>query len=201
MTFPLRSLAVLAPAAMLLLGGCAAQVRGDLGSPYYAVPEGSTLELHRPVTIPPGRTRVFLQDGEVSTGFDSYRTSCALEITELADRPRMVEPDSFRVTRTQRIMLEEVVEAEPLRLAAVGFGFGIGFGPFLATDDGGAPMVYEGWHLWLESPRQPGVRRLSCRGVFADVAEAEPPSIREIREALGGLASLVIAGPTSPAGA
>ena len=183
---------LLAVAAPLALAACAAAVKGDVSSPYYAVPVGSTVELHRSVTIPPGRTRVFIQNGVVSTGFDSYRTSCALEITELdRDDPQIVEPDTFRVRDVQRISLEEVVEAAPLRLAALG-------GLLRVADDGGAPMVYEGWHLWLESPRQPGVRRLSCRGEFADVAVAEPPSIREIRDALGDLATLELAGPSSP---
>ena len=60
----------------------------------------------------------------------------------------------------------------------------------LTDDDGGTSEVYEGYHLWLESSDQPDVRRLSCRGVYAMPAYAKPPSIAEIRAALGAIATL-----------
>ena len=51
-------------------------------------------------------------------------------------------------------------------------------------------MIYEGYHLWLESSSQPNVMRLTCRGVIDIPWQARRPSIAEIRAALGEIATL-----------
>src|SRR3569623_3825154 len=53
------------------------------------------------------------------------------------------------------------------------------------------------WKLWLESPRQPKVRRLICGGKFDPAFRARRPSINEIRIQLGYIASLIT--PHEPA--
>jgi hypothetical protein len=54
-------------------------------------------------------------------------------------------------------------------------------------------MIYEGYHLWLDSPSQPNVMRLTCRGVIDEPWKARRPSIAEIRASLGTLATLKLA--------
>jgi hypothetical protein len=165
--------------AALLLAGCETPTaRKDQGSPYYAVPVGATLELHQALEIRPGATRAWIQGGEVVAGINSYVPNCNIEVGRRDDsQPQLVQPDRFRVRRTQSFF-EWVVEAAPAPRYAD------------AVDDGGASMVYEGYHLWLESAAQPDVRRLSCRGVYAMPSDARPPSIVEIRAALGDVATL-----------
>lgn len=63
---------------------------------------------------------------------------------------------------------------------------------------GGTPMIYEGYHLWFDSPDQPNVMWMTCIGIFADMWEARPPTIAEIRASLGKLATLELAGTSSP---
>ncbi len=160
-----------------LLGGC-------LLPDYRDEDSGYRLVLHRPVTVPPERARVFIQEGRVTgTGFDSYRVSCNLEVRRLSERPQVIEPDTFVVNRVQAFF-EEVARNRwsPRRLAGLGLAGG--------EVDSGLSDIFRGWHFWLHSPRQPDVIRLTCRGVFAAPWEAVPPTLEEIAEALGAVATL-----------
>jgi hypothetical protein len=176
-------------AVAVAIAGCAAQVPRDPSSPYYRVPVGSVLRFDHKIGVPPGRTRVFFQNGTISMLFDRYAPNCNVEVRKIDYEARQyVEPGEYRVSRVQRTT-EQVVEAGPLRLAALG--------RLVATMGGtsgsdGNPMIYEGYHLWLEGT-DPNVMRLSCRGVLADPSEAYPPSIEEIRRSLGEIATLSLA--------
>ncbi|MFN4262199.1 MAG: hypothetical protein ACK4IT_00855 [Thioalkalivibrionaceae bacterium] len=62
------------------------------------------------------------------------------------------------------------------------------------TDYDDSPTrVFEGWHWYLRSDNQPDVYRLNCRGPYADPWEALPPSIDDIRQALGRVMTLELA--------
>lgn len=160
------------------------ELRTDLQSPYYRVPVQSVLALNRAVEIPPGRARVHIQRGETGEKFDPYYPHCSLEVTDvLPERSQIVRPGTFAVVRTQSVSEEVVDQRRPLMVAAASF-------TLAKMDDGGESYIYEGYHLWLENPEQPNVRRLTCRGVFDHPSLARPPSIAEIREALGDIAGL-----------
>jgi len=166
-----------------LLGACQ-----SLGPDYNGEESGYRLTLHQTVRIPPGKARIYIQNGRVvGTGFDSYQASCSLEVRHLGERAQRIEPDTFVVNRIQQFF-EEVASSgwAPARLAGLGLAG--------AAVDGGPSMIYRGWHFWLHSRRQPNVLRLSCRGVFADPWEADPPTFDEIAAALGDVATLAHAG-------
>jgi hypothetical protein len=123
--------------------------------------------------------------------FDSFWPNCNFEVGRLdQENSQIIEPDRFTVRRSQFLTEEVVQRAEAVHLASLRLADG--------QDSGGHSMIYEGWHLWLESPDQPDVRRLTCRGVFADPHRADPPSIAEIRDALGDIATLLLPGSPSP---
>ena len=171
----------------LVLSACATQIPKDTASPYYQVPAGSLVRINRVIEIPPQRTRLFIQHGRLSAGFDHYTPNCNIEVFKRDDfAVQYVEPGGYRITRVQRSQVE-VVQAEPLQLAALD-------SPLLLALEGGDgnASIYEGYHLWLEGP-DPNVMRLSCRGAYADPSEAYPPSIDQIRQALGGLITLELA--------
>jgi hypothetical protein len=169
----------------LVVTGCSqnALVKPDPASVHYLPPVGSRVELHRPLSVPGGHTRVFLQGGEPvsKAGFDRYRPSCNFEIRSLSDQPREILPGSFLVTRVQRENAEVVLRpVTPVMLA----------GPYFAGRDDGLPMIVRSVHLWLADDRQPDLMRLTCRGGFDDPWDADPPSIEQMRRAIGGYASL-----------
>jgi len=170
--------------AVLTLSGCAlVEVEPDPASPFYAVPEGSVLEIHHPIAIPAGRTRTWLQRGGVVAGQDWWHPACNLEITTLDHEQRQtVEPGRFDVIRVQAMedFAGRGVPAGGLMRAAFRADY----------DTGGTTWMWRGHHLWLSSAEQPDVRRLTCVGAYARPHEVRPPSIEQIRDALGPVASL-----------
>ncbi len=177
----------------VLLGGCMSnpQVVNNTSSPYYKIPPGSLIRLEQPITIPTGRTRIWIQGGRIAgTGFNSFEPSCNVEVTYLNETgPQIVEPGEYRVTRTQ-FLREAISSSGQVMLAARGELLAD------AVDSGGDEFFYEGYHLWVENPQQPDVRRFTCRGLYGFPYETRPPSIAEIRAALGSVATLEL-----PAGA
>ncbi len=173
---------------LLALAGCTVMV-----PQYRGEDAGYRFILHQPVTIPADRTRVYIQGGRVSTGFNSYAVSCSLEVRTLAEEPRTVQPDTFVVYRIQQFF-EEVAAAhwKPVQLASLRLAD--------AAVDGGPSDIFRGFHFWLHSDQQPDVLRLTCRGVFAAPWEAYPPTYEEIVETLGEVADLKSATETIPPG-
>lgn len=88
---------------MLLLTGCSQSylVSSDLDYPYNLPPVGSQLMLKRSVTIQPGTTRTFLQQGTsmALSEFDRYVANCNFEISNLADSPQKIETDTFIIKK------------------------------------------------------------------------------------------------------
>ncbi len=168
----------------LFLSACGPLVSDDPGSPYSQVPVGSSLSLHRTMEFPPGRTRVFFQNGEETERFDHYAPSCNLEIRKLdAEAIQYVAPAVYKVSRLQRHFEEVVRKGRPIQLAMAGT-------QMLAMGmDGGNMRIYDGYHLWLEG-EDDNLMRLTCRGIYAEMQDARPPSVNEIRTALGELMSL-----------
>jgi hypothetical protein len=126
---------------------------------------------------------VFFQRGAITLGYDQYAPGCDLEVRRLdANAVQYVKPGRYPV-RSVQDTLEQVVIAQPLRLAMAG--------PLLALgdDDGGQPDIYRGYHLWL-SGADANLMRLSCRGPFSEPSRAFPPSLEEMRAALGPFATI-----------
>ncbi len=165
---------------ILLLTACQSSVMLRSGDSWDA--QVTEVKLLQPLTVLPDTTRVFVQDGRVLPGFgyaNQYRPHCAFETRDLKDATQTIRPESFVVIRVQGVMTE-VVQSRPLKLASLVLG---------GIDDGGAPMVHEGYHFWFDV-NQSNVMRMTCYGVFADMPEVESPSLEDIRLALGEIAEL-----------
>lgn len=157
--------------------------RKDQSSPYYAVPEGSVLQLNRTIEVPRGTTRIWIQRGRVVGNYDHYWPSCSFEVRTLdRDKIQVIESGQFTVTRHQFLRDEFAGSSQPLLVASLRLA--------AARNGNGHSMIFEGWHLWLNNPDQPNVKRLTCRGAFGNPAEVAPPSIDEIRAALGEVVTL-----------
>jgi hypothetical protein len=172
-------------ASLTLLTGCgqSSLVKRGPDSPYYAPPVGTSIRLLKPLSVPGGHTRVFLQRGQVVSkqGFDRYLPNCNFEVKTLSDQSREIRPEAFIVVRVQQEMSQVVQNDQPRRVASLVLAM---------EDDSGTPMIVQGIHLWIASDQQPDVMRLTCRGSFNDMPRAYPPSINEMRAALGGYAEL-----------
>lgn len=179
---------------VFLLAGCQrATTVYDTRGGAYADLSGATVELHIPLPIRAGHARIFIQNPPVSGdvggflrgGFDHYQPHCAFEITRVDHDGLTIEPDRFRITHVQQ-SLQQVVEspaAASHQLAAIGWPAGF--------NGIGSSSYHLGYHFSLYSERQPDVMRMSCYGVYAQPYELAPPTLLEIRTALGRVASII----------
>ena len=182
--------AIIAILATTAITGCqnSATVK-DPGVGAYIGLVGAQLRLVEPLHVASGRARVFIQDGTVPGGrnpllqgsFDQYKTHCAVEIDSVDHQGVTIQPDTFQILRVQH-SLERVVQSGHLMMANRAVAFGL--------DWGGSSSYHEGYHFYLYSERQPSVMRMSCYGVYAQPYELSPPTLPEIRTALGGLAEI-----------
>lgn len=85
----------------LTLDACASLHSDDPDSMFFSIPEGSTLSLNKPLTIPAGYTHAVIQHGKKSTDNDKYDydINCRLDLKDFG--PRTIEPENFRITRTE----------------------------------------------------------------------------------------------------
>src|SRR3569623_88118 len=160
------------------LAGCVSLAVKDENSSYYPVPVGSKLILHRDLEIPADSARVYLQGGQVVKSAGVFDPYCRFEVRDVLNVPQTLKADEFVVRKTQMDMLH-ISMHDGVQLAGLS-----GWGS--SESD-----VTVAWYLWLESPRQPNVRRLICGGKFDAAFRARRPSINEIRIQLGDIASLM----------
>ncbi len=163
-----------------LLAACAYTPEPSPDSPDYPVPTGSRLILEQPVTVPRGAS-VILQDGQTTTLWrtDRYRPYCRLELRTRADTPRVIEPDTFTVTRVRRS--DELVSApNGNRLASAALVM-VG-----SRDQGGPMATLMSTELFLASERQPDAYRLTCSH-WDEVSFPRHLTISQLRTALEGL--------------
>ena len=140
------------------------------------------------IEVPGGQTRIFFQRGEIVkkvSDLDLYKTNCNFEINTLAETPRYIEAETYTVTRTTR-REGEVVLFKPLQYASLTVGGIVGKG------GDGPPMYFEEVRMTLRSEKPSDIRDLTCRGAMTDPAWVEPPTLAEIRAALGQHATITV---------
>jgi len=106
------------PVLVLLLAiaipGCTTLIQQTPGGAWVGVEPGGLLTLHQSVTVPSGRTRVWLVNGRLSATAASYRTACGLEVHDLSRaRPRTIPAGSWRIRRIQNYWTEVVSAPAP----------------------------------------------------------------------------------------
>ncbi|MGB5568271.1 MAG: hypothetical protein WBM71_04675 [Sedimenticolaceae bacterium] len=151
--------------------------------------QGASLILKEPLEISADEARVFVQDGKATnrsgrgTGgdFDQYKAHCGFEIQSVSHQGFIIQPGRFTITRVQG-SLQSVVMAGRVRVAGLQLAGGV--------DAPGGNAYHEGYHFWLASETQPEVMRMSCYGAYIDSASMAPPSLQDIRLALGAIAQI-----------
>lgn len=169
-----------------LLSGCGPTTIKDTATQTYVPIQGWMLELHRDVTIPPGRTRVFFQDGRLSHGINEYKPHCQLRVWEISEHPQSVRSDRFSIEKVFG-SFDQIVSNGQLRFvaaAAVVMGGG--------GDGDGMGQLMHLYHMELHADTQPNVTYLVCGGKLDDPAFAKYPTIQDIRTSMGDYATLII---------
>lgn len=151
---------------------------------------GTIVELKQPLTFSPGSSRIYIQDGQVSTrrGVDDYRPWCQFYLYESKEdmkHTRTIEPDTFTVIKSSQNV--EYVQLQPLTVAAIGIGVGMGSSYMFDRDDAGPQTLAT--KMRLTSSRQPQVRELIC-ATSDDMRRDNFVSVNKIKATLGDIATL-----------
>lgn len=175
-------------AGLAILTACSMPLVTDPSLRNYVPTPGSIVTVPQRIEVPGGQTRIYFQRGEIvkkASQLDLYKANCNFEVNTLAETPRYIEAGTYTVTRTTR-QEKEVVFLKPMQFAAVGIGGMIGKG------DDGPGMYFEEVRMILRSEKPTDIRELACRGVMTDPQWVEPPTLAEMRGALGKYASISV---------
>ncbi len=175
----------------MLLGvsGCQYVPERSEDSPFYPPPAGSRLVLHEDLKISAHKGGVFIQGGEIQSSYwaiQQYYPYCEFEVRKVKAEPQTVHADTFVITKT-------VQEADNPAAGLPGTHpmFASAHGMVAMVDNGIGPEGYS-TVMYLESPRQPNVLRITCSH-WQDPPLAEHLTIAEIRGALGEIFELQLA--------
>lgn len=157
----------------------------DTASPYYNPPVGSHFVLNQAITLPLGDSRVFFQQGQTSTrGFNRFEPHCQLDVKGFSDGNLTLEPKTYEITKVT-YKTPFIVLTEPVRLASVTQNIKLAM-----RDSDGPSEVIEVVEMIFKPSKENQALKLVCGGVQDTPSRTEPPSIDEIRFALGEKASL-----------
>lgn len=170
---------------VLLLGGCAGLESPDPASPYYAYSSGWTVQLNRPLTIPPDAATVRLQYGRIvpRNSVQEHDPFCVVELDTVRPGPQTLQPGRFEVWRVTR-------SVNPIAVARSS--------PYIRTglvlDDGDPTFLYFITEFRLRDAVQPDLRGMTCawnqmapgnRGLMRHL------TLGEIQSALGDWMTLI----------
>jgi hypothetical protein len=170
---------------MLLLGGCAGLESPDPASPYYAYSTGWTVQLKRPLTIPPDAATVRLQYGRIvpRNSVQEHDPFCVVELNTVRAEAQTLQPGRFEVWRVTR-------SVSPITAAAKS--------PLIqarhADDDGDPSFLYFITEFRLRDANQPKLRSMRC--AWNQMAPGNRALMRhltlgEIQSALGDWVQLI----------
>lgn len=169
---------------VLLLGGCAGLQSPDPASPYYAYAPGWTVQLNRPLTIPPDAATVRLQYGRIvaRNSVQEYAPFCVVELNTVRAEAQTLQPGRFEVWRVTRSVSPVAATVSPFVKTR------------FVVDDGDPTFLYFKTEFRLRDAAQPNLRGMSC--AWNQMAPGNRALMRhltldEIRQAVGGWMSLI----------
>lgn len=166
----------------VVLTGCATLIQQTEHGRWVEIGPETALTLHQRISIPQDRARVFFKNGRLSRSGASYRASCALEVRRISRTgPQSISAGRFQITRAQHYWTEVAARLQDWSVFVQHAEL---------SNGGGQPLIQTGYRFWLERADTPNLMHLTCLGILAEPADAYPPTISELRRALGELATL-----------
>jgi len=174
-----RAITIFAP---LLLSACVGMTPGP-----WDVPPGSTVTINKEIQIPADSASVKIQNGKTEAfgAINIYATHCVLELRKRLDRPQIVKPGQFTVTKNEQQTFMAFAPRGGTQVA----------GLFLAGDVDS--IVNYANQMYITSPEQPDVYRLTCQQYSIPsqtFLNDRWSSVAQMRVALGELITLKLAG-------
>ncbi len=185
----MKTLRSLSLGLLLPLAGCQIDnytYETPYDEPWRVPAKGTVIELKQPLTFSPGSSRIYIQDGVISSrrGVDDYRPWCQFYLYESKEdmkHARTIQPDQFTVVRASQNV--KYVQFKPVDVAAVGIG-----SPYMfAQGEVGAQTLAT--TMKLTSSKQPQVQELIC-ATSDDARRQNFVSVNKIQATLGDIAEL-----------
>jgi hypothetical protein len=173
--------------ALLLLAGCPQTYPDPESNPFNSVPVGSSIQLNQSVEIPGEKVAVFLQDGVIKTEreVDFYKPNCKFEVYKMSEQPRVVDMDTFSITR----IVDEIESSsigEKTTVAAMDSQLAFTAGLYDRS-----LMFNYATKMYLHSDTQPDVYRMTCQH-WESLGDNRYVSIAQMRQAMGQVFTLLL---------
>ena len=158
---------------LLSIAACQTPNIADDNATVSLTPAIATVTLNKEFPIRPDRTNEYIQNGEITLfeHISEYDPFCKLELRKLAEVARVIQPDTFTVSR----IYQETEFA--------------GFRKMILAGDGSSGLIMSTTYLYLQSEKQPGIFRLSCMRLDMSFY-ARHVSVNEMRDTLGSMLTL-----------
>ena len=158
---------------LLSIAACQTPNIADDNATVSLTPAIATVTLNKEFPIRPDRTNEYIQNGEITLfeHISEYDPFCKLELRNLAEVARVIQPDTFTVIR----IYQETEFA--------------GFRKMILAGDGSSGLIMSTTYLYLQSEKQPGIFRLSCMRLDMSFY-ARHVNVNEMRDTLGSMLTL-----------
>ena len=158
---------------LLSIAACQTPNIADDNATVSLTPAIATVTLNKEFPIRPDRTNEYIQNGEITLfeHISEYDPFCKLELRNLAEVARVIQPDTFTVSR----IYQETEFA--------------GFRKMILAGDGSSGLIMSTTYLYLQSEKQHGIFRLSCMRLDMSFY-ARHVSVDEMRDTLGSMLTL-----------
>ena len=151
-------------------------------SPYFFIPVGTKLIVHKKITIPANKARVYIQGGKLIPGQpDQYHGHCWFLSWKVLEREQTIEPGVFTVTGSQKYD-DYVNKKSEFQLAAKR-----SFTDLQLFDTRTA--VKRVTTLKIHSDKQKDIREFSC-GYWDSYFDGDHLTVAEIQQVVGGLVEI-----------
>ncbi len=165
---------------IIVISGCGASYKNNMVRP--SVSPAAIVQVNQQLEIPNGKSRVYIQDGAVTTyrNIDKWSTYCSVLMQQkhASGEPKLsVLPGQFKITK--------VIESEDG--SNTGRTYVASLGWFIDVHGHRSTHVIYAVEMRLSSADQPGVRALICkkRAYTLGVNYRNYPALAEIKTALG----------------
>jgi len=171
---------------ILLITACSSRLtsfnlENSLG---YYPPVSSKIILKQALKINADKAGLYIQEGQIKGSSHSrFKPFCYIRFLDVEQVSRTIQPDTFTI-KSSRI---------ETRLIAKNKTFSTPYGVInYRLADSTPSDILEVITMKIVSEKQPDVYLLECGGVENSPSQVEPPTIADMRQAMGSIMSLVL---------
>lgn len=167
----------IALSVLFLLVACQSSPLIQSNASYIEPAAHSSIEINQPLEVFPNFSRAFLQSGKVISpvSLNLYQVNCEVEIDTVSETRQIIAPGKFNIIAISQ-KESPIVMLKPMLVASLNYA-------------SSTPTEIKQFFQFQLSPQNPDstskVRALTCRGVQAEHADAQLPTLEQMQKAVG----------------